>query len=399
MTAYAILRTAKHTSSRSVGGMGRHMNRTRATPNADPESRHLNATWMPDSGWVRWSERAPRNLSDQLRERLDDFKQRGGVLRSDSVLAVELMLSASPHWFAQAKADQRHEWLERSVAWIADTFGRENVLQVALHLDETTPHLHAFLVPEIQMVETRGRKPKKPAKAAAKAAKPALAASRWLDGRAKLGELQDRYAAAVAPLGLERGLRGSGAKHRTIRSYYAAAEAVMGGQEPAQIKLPPLPALPEPTSVRDRAMAAAGYVPRTAAEQNAKEAARRAALAASKQALQQAKEARAAAIEAAQQRRQLIDRLQAVGGAEVIDRAEKLEAQLRELQEQQEQRLTEARQQLDLVRKELREALQEREADADHIQELREWGEGLLAHGQALERELYGEPSSALSLG
>lgn len=395
MTAYAILRTAKHKSARSVGGMGRHMNRTRATANADPESRHLNATWMPDSGWVRWSNRAPRNLSDQLRERLDDFKQRGGVLRSDSVLAVELMLSASPHWFEQATADQRQDWLERSVAWIADTFGRENVLQVALHLDETTPHLHAFLVPEIQMVETRGRKKKDPAKAAAKAAKPALAASHWLDGRAKLGELQDRYAAAVAPLGLERGMKGSGAKHRTIRSYYAAAEAVMGEQEPVQIKLPPLPALPEPTSVRDRAMAAAGYVPRAAAEQNAKEAARRAALAASQQALKQAQEARAAAIEATRQRQQLLDRLKAVGGPDGIARMEGLETQLRILRVQQEQRLVEARRQIEEIQGELAKAT----AEAAEAKALRQWGRGWREHARALEAELAAPHSSSPGMG
>ena len=36
---------------------------------------------------------------------------------------------------------------------------------------------------------------------------------------------------------------------------------------------------------------------------------------------------------------------------------------------------------------------------AERIQELREWGEGLAAHAQALECELYGEPDSGLSMG
>lgn len=390
----AILRTKKHTSARSVGGMGRHMNRTRPTPNADPERRSTNATYTPADGWVRWSERAPRNLSEQLGERLADFKQRGGKLRTDSVLAVELMLSASPEWFKQASREQTQEWLRRNVEWIEQVFGRDNVLQVALHLDETTPHLHAFVVPEIEMVETRGRKPKAGSPAAAKAPKPALAASHWLDGRAKLGELQDRYAAAMAPMGLERGLKGSGARHRTIRSYYAAAEAVMG-QEPGAIRIPAPPPLPEPRGWLERMGAAVGLVPRAAAMSTAQKAARAAAL----KAEQRAKEARAAAIEAHQQRRQLEARFRAVGGAEGIERAEGLEAQMAALQRQQEQRLAETRQQLDLVRTELREALQERAADAEHIQELREWGEGLAAHAQALECALSGEPDSGPRMG
>ena len=391
---YAILRTAKHKSARSVGGMGRHMNRTRETPNADPERRSTNATYTPADGWVRWSERAPRNLSEQLRERLADFEQRGGKLRTDSVLAVELMLSASPDWFKTASREQTQEWLRRNIEWIEDTFGRDNVLQVALHLDETTPHLHAFLMPEIEMVETRGRKPKAGSPASVKTPKPALAASHWLDGRAKLGELQDRYAAAMAQLGLERGLKGSGARHRTIRSYYAAAEAVMG-QEPGAIRIPAPPPLPEPRGWLERMGAAVGLVPRAAAMSTAQKAARAAAL----EAEQRAKEARAAAIEAHQQRRQLEARFRAVGGAEGIERAGGLEAQMEALQRQQEQRLADARKQLDLVRAELQEALQERAGDAERIQELREWGEGLAAHAQALECELYGEPDSGLSMG
>lgn len=396
---YAILRTAKHKSARSVGGMGRHMNRTRETPNADPERRSTNATYTPADGWVRWSERAPRNLAEQLRERLADFEQRGGTLRKDSVLAVELMLSASPDWFKTASREQTQEWLRRNIEWIEDTFGRDNVLQVALHLDETTPHLHAFLVPEVEMIETRGRKPKAGGPASVKTPKPALAANHWLDGRAKMGELQDRYAAAMAPVGLERGLKGSGARHRTIRAYYGAAEAVMRGQQPEGIKIPAPPPLPEPQSWVERLGAAVGLVPRAAAESNARKAAQAAALVAAEKAAQQAKEARASAIEAHQQRRQLEARFRAVGGAEGIERAEGLEAQMAALQRQQEQRLAETRQQLDLVRTELREALQERAADAEHIQELREWGEGLAAHAQALERELYGEPDSGFRLG
>lgn len=366
--------------------MGRHMNRTKETPNADPDVRHLNLSYTPADGWARWSERVPRNLAEQLRERLGDFEARGGKLRRDSVLAIELMLSASPEWFKQASDEQCQEWLRRNTEWVEETFGRDNVLQMALHMDETTPHLHVFVVPEIQMVETRGRKPREGSQAAAKAPKPALAASHWLDGRAKLGALQDRYAAAMEPLELERGLRGSGAKHRTIRSYYGAAKAVMDEQEPERIKIPAPPPLPEPANKREILMATAGYVPRAVAEEHSRNAARAAAKAAAQQALKEASAARAAAIEAAQQRRQLLDRLRAVGGPEVIERAEGLEAQLLALQEQQRRLLDETRE----VRAELEKARAGRAEDAAKFAELREWGRGWREHARALEDELHG---------
>lgn len=378
----AILRTKKHTSARSVGGMGRHMNRTRPTPNADPERRSTNATYTPADGWVRWSERAPRNLSEQLGERLADFKQRGGKLRTDSVLAVELMLSASPEWFKQASREQTQEWLRRNVQWIEDVFGRNNVLQVALHLDETTPHLHAFLVPEVEMIETRGRKPKAGTPASVKAPKPALAASHWLDGRAKLGDLQDSYAAAMAPLGLERGLKGSGARHRTIRSYYAAAEAVMGA-DLGPLKIPAPPELPEPEGMKEQAMAAAGFVPRAAAVATIAKARQQAAVAAAQQARQEAREARAAAIEAAMQRRQLLDRIDAQGGVPALDRIDELWQRLEATQREAAQ-----------VRSELEKLAEDRKADQEHIEELRAWGEQLAEYAQGLESALGGGPDA-----
>ena len=379
---YAILRTAKHKSARSVGGMGRHMNRTRETPNADPERRSTNATYTPADGWVRWSERAPRNLSEQLGERLADFKQRGGKLRTDSVLAVELMLSASPEWFKQASREQTQEWLRRNVQWIEDVFGRNNVLQVALHLDETTPHLHAFLVPEVEMIETRGRKPKAGTPASVKAPKPALAASHWLDGRAKLGDLQDSYAAAMAPLGLERGLKGSGARHRTIRSYYAAAETVMGA-DLGPLKIPAPPELPEPEGMKEQAMAAAGFVPRAAAVATIAKARQQAAVAAAQQARQEAREARAAAIEAAMQRRQLLDRIDAQGGVPALDRIDELWQRLEATQREAAQ-----------VRSELAKLAEDRKADQEHIEELRAWGEQLAEYAQGLESALGGGPDA-----
>lgn len=378
----AILRVAKHRSGRSVAGMGRHMHRTRDTPNADPSRHGRNATYTPETGWTRWADAPPPSLSGQLRERLDDFEARGGKLRKDSVLAVELMLSASPDWFKQASQAQQNRWLQANTAWLEDVFGVRNLLQVTLHLDETTPHLHAFVVPEIEMVETRGRKPKAGSPAAAKAPKPALAASHWLDGRVKMGELQTRYAEAMEPLGLERGLTGSKAKHRTIRSYYAAAENVMGA-DLGPLKIPAPPELPEPEGMKEQAMAAAGFVPRAAAVATIAKARQQAAVAAAQQARQEAREARAAAIEAAMQRRQLLDRIDAQGGVPALDRIDELWQRLEATQREAAQ-----------VRSELEKLAEDRKADQEHIEELRAWGEQLTEYAQGLESALGGGPDA-----
>ena len=69
-------------------------------------------------------------------------------------------------------------------------------------LVEATPHIHAYLVP----LDERGK----------------LNCRALFGGtRKRLSELQDSFAAAVAPLGIERGIKGSTAKHTEVKEYYA----------------------------------------------------------------------------------------------------------------------------------------------------------------------------------
>lgn len=44
-------------------------------------------------------------------------------------------------------------------------------------------------------------------------------------GRIKLSKLQDSYAAALAPLGIERGVKGSKATHTKVKEYYQAVNS------------------------------------------------------------------------------------------------------------------------------------------------------------------------------
>ena len=39
------------------------------------------------------------------------------------------------------------EWIADNIKWARDTFGSDNVVGAALHMDERTPHLHIAVVP------------------------------------------------------------------------------------------------------------------------------------------------------------------------------------------------------------------------------------------------------------
>jgi hypothetical protein len=125
-----------------------------------------------------------------------------GHIRSNAVLAIEHVVTASRDWFIHARPAQLQEWTERSMAWLRETYGHENVVAAVLHHDEITPHIQAVVVP----IDERGH----------------LNARDFIGGgRHRLGELQSSYARAVASLGLERGIQGSAAEHQRVKEFYA----------------------------------------------------------------------------------------------------------------------------------------------------------------------------------
>lgn len=226
MAGYAIIRVEKHSTLGTIAGIGHHLDRTRETPNADPERAHLNRTWN-GSQWVAWGDE-PRKSGAHLhafKQRLEDFQQRGGKIQANAVIALEVLLSASPEAFREP-GFRLDDWVDAQAEYVAKRFGQRNVVSLVLHLDEETPHVHALVIPEIERVERRGNKkttkPQEP-----KPPKPALAASQWVGSRALLRDLQTDYGAAMARFGLQRGKERSGAKHVPVSVYYARGEALV----------------------------------------------------------------------------------------------------------------------------------------------------------------------------
>ncbi len=92
---------------------------------------------------------------------------------------------------------------------LGETYGTKNIVSAVLHLDETTPHIHATLVP---IVNTE-RKKKKSAQVKKNYRKknpnaPRLSADDVMT-RTKLKEYQYTYAETMAKYGLQRGIDGS----------------------------------------------------------------------------------------------------------------------------------------------------------------------------------------------
>jgi len=164
---------------------GEHNERTGNTPNADPERRDENVRLVGSGDW----------LADvQARVAEATYK------RSDSAI-YDVAFYVSNGFFDGKPAALLDEWARRTLDWLAQSFGGErNVVAAVLHKDETTPHIQAMVVP----IDERGH----------------MNAHGFTGTKGQVIALHDSYNAAVAYLGLDRGIRGSVATHQTVREWY-----------------------------------------------------------------------------------------------------------------------------------------------------------------------------------
>lgn len=193
---FAIYRAEKITTLGALGASSAHMMRTIPTPNADPA--------RADDNFALVGSNDPAADVRALLPEMGARNAAGHLLRrANSVLAIEVLLTTSPEWWDAATEDERADWAQDSQKWLEDEYGADNIAALRFHGDERTGHLTGFIVP---------RDPETGA----------LNARRWLGGRERLAGQQDRYAAAVAGLGLHRGIRGSTARHERVRRFYGA---------------------------------------------------------------------------------------------------------------------------------------------------------------------------------
>ena len=113
------------------------------------------------------------------------------------------------------------EWCSDSIQWLQATFGRENVVAAHLHMDEKTPHIHAAIVPIVTGERRKAKKEQEDGKRKYhKKANTVRLCADDLFNRQTLIAYHDNYARVMAKYGLQRGVRGSEARHTTTTQYY-----------------------------------------------------------------------------------------------------------------------------------------------------------------------------------
>ena len=145
---YAVLHLEKTNGSDS--GMTAHIERTNSPKNADPNRTHLNKELIQFPEGVL-------NRTQAIQQRLDTagLKRKIG---KNQVRAVRILLTGSHNDMKQIEQSGKlGEWCNDNLSWLAKTFGKENIVSAVLHMDETTPHIHATMTP-ILAGERRNKK-------------------------------------------------------------------------------------------------------------------------------------------------------------------------------------------------------------------------------------------------
>ena len=198
----------------SDSGTTAHIERFIIPKNADPTRTHLNRKLITYPDGIK-------DRSAAIQRRLEE----AGLTRkigNNQVRAIRINVSGTHEDMERIEKEGRlDEWCTDNIRYFADLFGKENIVAAHLHRDEETPHIHVTLVPIVKGERKRRKREKQVKKRYRK--KPADTVRLCADDtmtRLKLKFYQDSYAVAMAKYGLQRGIEGSKARHKSTTQYY-----------------------------------------------------------------------------------------------------------------------------------------------------------------------------------
>lgn len=173
---FCIMRTEKRKRT-DLGGIQKENTRTATEYNnkVSPGMDIFNVTLKESDNW--------------LQDIDNEIKAAGAKTRSNSVLALDTLYTASPEFFQGKTNEQNDNFFKDCLQFHENHFG--HIISAVIHYDETTPHLHVISVPL-----TKDNR---------------LSARDVIGNKAKMSKTQDAFFEQVGRgYGLERGVHMDG---------------------------------------------------------------------------------------------------------------------------------------------------------------------------------------------
>ncbi len=80
-----------------------------------------------------------------------------GSIRSNSIIMCEMMITSDNEFFDKIGLEETKRYFIESYKFVCNykNLGKRNIVSAAVHLDETTPHMHLVYIP---VVKTKDKK-------------------------------------------------------------------------------------------------------------------------------------------------------------------------------------------------------------------------------------------------
>lgn len=197
--SYAIIRNDKLTRVDAQGSYIHNDRRSKGHSNKDidPTRTHLNF-WCKKLTYIKEFDKMKKEY---------DLK---GTIRSNSNIMREMMITSDNAFFNKIGLEETKRYFKESYKFVCNyqNLGEKYIVSAAVHLDETTPHMHLVYIPVIHTKDKEGNKIDK------------ICCRDFWKGRDSYRQLQNAFHKYITSKGfdLERGLpvEETGAKHEKI---------------------------------------------------------------------------------------------------------------------------------------------------------------------------------------
>ena len=148
------------------------------------------------------------NYRAEVEKRLQANYKGAKAVRKDAVRLVSVVVSSDRQFFEGKSREDTERFFNTAAEFLAERYGRENVVAAKVHMDETTPHMHFTFVP----LTDDGR----------------LSAKTIIDRKA-LSSLQDELPKILQHNGfqIERGVENSPCKHIPIPQLKSVTQPIL----------------------------------------------------------------------------------------------------------------------------------------------------------------------------
>lgn len=220
---YGIFRVQGINTLNDLAQIGSHNKREKkaykSNPNIKLELTPNNIELVPLTekyvkGFKNLTKEYEKEHNERMKTEREDRKKTYSQMlnKSRSVVADELMFTATHKFFDNMSKDEMLEWANTCIDFVYNDLGytKEQVLHATLHLDEATPHIHCVVVPLVKKLDKRTNTERY-----------TISKKQYIRDNIHLSELQDVYNVRLREKGyeLERGIKGSNAKHQKVREF------------------------------------------------------------------------------------------------------------------------------------------------------------------------------------